>query len=76
MKVKIVKNQKSTGKKSFVIIGCMSHPEKATLLGYLGNYRFLRLDHEDKKCLERKLEKKLILITGCMSHPEKATSSC
>ena len=54
----------------------MGYPEKATLSGYIGNYRLLILDHEDKKHLEKKLEIKLIFITGCTSHPEKATSSC
>ena len=35
----------------------MSHPEKATLSGYIGNYRLLRLDHEDKKRLRKNLKK-------------------
>ena len=54
----------------------MSHPEKATSSCDLRNYRLLRLDYEDKNCLESKTNKKKIFIIGCMSCPEKAISSC
>ena len=33
----------------------MSHPEKAILSCFLGNYRLLRLDNEHKNCLESKI---------------------
>ena len=33
----------------------MSHPEKTTSSCDLRNYRFLRLDNEDKSCLESKI---------------------
>ena len=35
-------------------MGCMGYPEKATLSGYIENYRLLILDHEEKKRLEKK----------------------
>ena len=53
MKTKSIQNKKKTKKRlSIFIIGCMSHPEKATSACYLGNYRILRHDYEDKNCLE------------------------
>ena len=54
----------------------MSHPEKAILSCDLGNYRLLRVDYEDKNCVESRTTKKTIFIIGCMSRPEKAKSSC
>ena len=54
MQTKVVQNQKTTKRLSIFIIGCMSHPEKATSTCYLGNYLFLRPDYEDKSCLESK----------------------
>ena len=54
----------------------MSQPEKATSSCDLTIYRLLRLDYEDKNCLESKTNKKIFFIIGCMSRPEKAISSC
>ena len=54
MKTKVVDNQKLTEKLYLFNIGCLSHPEKATTSCFLGNYRLLRLDYEDKSCLESK----------------------
>ena len=47
MKTKVVQNQ-ITAEKIIFVIGCMSHPEIATLSGHLGNFRFLTPDYEDK----------------------------
>ena len=50
---------------------------KATKSCYLGKYRYLRLDNEDKSCLESKINWKIFFfIIWCMGRPEKATSSC
>ena len=52
---KKIRTKKRQDQNLFFIIGCMSHPEKATSSCYLGNYQFLRLDNEDKSCSESKI---------------------
>ena len=77
MKTRVVQNQKSTEKQFFYIIGCMSHPEKATSC-YLGNYWLLRLDYEDKNCFEPKKVNKnsFFYLRLFKSSRNKATLSC
>ena len=77
MKTRVVQNQKSTEKQFFYIIGCMSHPEKATSC-YLGNYWLLRLDYEDKNCFEPKKMNKnsFFYLRLFKSSRNKATLSC
>ena len=75
MQTKVVQNQKTTKRLSIFITGCMFHPEKATSTCYLENYRLLRLDYEDKICLDSKTAEKNFFLEGCTSHPEIATLS-
>ena len=60
-------------------MGCMNHPEKATSLSlcYFRNYRLLRIDYEDKNCLESKINlKKFIFRHRMYESSRKTTSSC
>ena len=49
-------------KKSIFIIESLSHPEKTTSSGYLGNYRFLTHKSEVKNSLELKATEKVFYL--------------
>ena len=55
------------------MIGCMSHPKKATSLCYLQNYR---LSRQKLFRIKNNLNFSFVFNIGCMSQPEKATSTC
>ena len=54
MKTKLFDNQRIT--KNLYVFNIVS------LSGHLGNYRLLRLDYEDKNCLEQKTAEKTIFV--------------